>query len=375
MCHICESMGDGKIWYLNPRNYGRRLYTRRKKGVYTKHIAMDEEFGFGASSIGLIDKTLMARAEKDEKTYLEGLESLNTKFFPQLAQQVLTLEDAKKVVDLASPLGLMSCICRLGGCGREERCEEEYSCLGIGSGMFKWQRWPTRYKGGVKFVTPEEAKKWLEKWNKRGLVQMVMQYGTGYIGGICNCDYPDCYSMRRNFDYDMRYVYKGHHVAKVDYSHCTGCRKCMGRCYFSALSFETTGNRAQIDAFKCAGCGLCATVCPTDAIEMLPRADNPGIKDNWLIKGNRTMPEKVPGIRIDYTKCKTPLDCKKCLSTCPELVYWVEPIAQRVRKLKEATGEDYHVYPLYRDMCTSCMDCVKACPVGAITITEEGAAQ
>jgi len=34
---------------------------------------------------------------------------------------------------------------------------------------------------------------------------------------------------------------------------------------------------------------------------------------------------------------------------------------------KEETGA-YRVEPWFRDRCTGCMDCVKACPVNAITI-------
>jgi len=34
---------------------------------------------------------------------------------------------------------------------------------------------------------------------------------------------------------------------------------------------------------------------------------------------------------------------------------------------KKETGA-YRVEPWFRDRCTGCMDCVKACPVNAITI-------
>ena len=34
----------------------------------------------------------------------------------------------------------------------------------------------------------------------------------------------------------------------------------------------------------------------------------------------------APKIDIDHTKCTTPFDCKKCLQTCPQGVFWVLPV-------------------------------------------------
>lgn len=43
------------------------------------------------------------------------------------------------------------------------------------------------------------------------------------------------------------------------------CRKCVEACPTGALSVE--GNTLSIDPLACVGCGLCATVCPTTALE------------------------------------------------------------------------------------------------------------
>ena len=39
--------------------------------------------------------------------------------------------------------------------------------MGMGVGMLKWERWPERYKGGVKFVNIEEAKEWNHEMDRR----------------------------------------------------------------------------------------------------------------------------------------------------------------------------------------------------------------
>ncbi len=146
--------------------------------------------------------------------------------------------------------------------------------------MIKWERWPERYKGGVHFMSPDEAKAWLEKWNKRGMVHVIMTFGGTYIGGICNCDYPDCLAIRNRVDYGIGML-KGHYVAKVNYDICNGCGVCVQRCQFGAIKFEVTTDRTNIDEYKCFGCGLCQTGCPRGAIDMVERASFPALREVW----------------------------------------------------------------------------------------------
>jgi NAD-dependent dihydropyrimidine dehydrogenase PreA subunit len=42
-----------------------------------------------------------------------------------------------------------------------------------------------------------------------------------------------------------------------------------------------TTEKTNIDQFKCFGCGLCETGCPTEAIELLEREKMPGLKEEW----------------------------------------------------------------------------------------------
>ena len=77
-----------------------------------------------------------------------------------------------------------------------------------------------------------------------------------------------------------------------------------------------------------------------------------------------------PKIEIDNSKCTTPFDCKKCLVACPQAIFEVFPV--KVEKFKETDKKEPGSYALstfYIDKCTICEDCIKVCPVGAITIT------
>jgi len=275
MCQYCMTHGYGKTWYKNAMNYARQMY-KLKKGKSSKDLGRDPE---GAAAL-IIAEAVEARGLKPEE--FPRLRHMANKVAQEMVVgQVVTLEDAMTMVELASPIALMGCICRKITRGRLEDNEDSYTCMGLGIGMFKWDRWPERYKGGVHFVTVEEAKQWLTKWHKKGMVASLMTHGTPYIGGLCMCDYPDCLAIRYRLDYGINQLIKGEFVAIVDYDKCTGCGTCVERCQFGAIKFEVTIEKTNIDQFRCFGCGVCQTTCPADAITMVDRKTLPGLKEVW----------------------------------------------------------------------------------------------
>jgi len=82
------------------------------------------------------------------------------------------------------------------------------------------------------------------------------------------------------------------------------------------------------------------------------------------------LPVRLPKIDIDYSKCTVPMWCKKCLESCPQLVFSV--YCKQMARLKESDPREpgvYEVSSVRRDKCTMCNKCVEICPEGAITIT------
>lgn len=146
--------------------------------------------------------------------------------------------------------------------------------------MLKWERWPERYKGGVKFVNIDEAKEWNHEMDRRGFVHILMLFGAPFIGGFCQCDYPDCSALRSAIDFGIGPL-KSHYIAQVDYDACNSCGICAARCQWGALKFEVTTGKANIDSFKCYGCGLCETGCPRGAIKLLLRQSVPALAEVW----------------------------------------------------------------------------------------------
>lgn len=281
MCYLCNLYGEGGAWYLNPKNYARSMYKLRPPGEEPKGAEASMETGVAGGPSFVLQGLLDAIEEGDKEKYERVKQGLQEMFITLgLPCQVLPLKDAERVLELCSPIATIACLCRNWVRAVDERNELEYTCMGMGVGMLKWERWPERYKGGVKFLNTEEAKEWLRKCDKRGFVHLLMCFGAPFIGGFCQCDYPDCLALRWAVDFGIRTL-KGHHVAIVDYDACNGCGVCVQRCKFGALKFEVTTEKANIDQFKCFGCGLCETGCPRGAIELVERKSLPALVEVW----------------------------------------------------------------------------------------------
>ena len=289
MCRMCEWLGEGQIWYLNPKNYAHRMYKKRSPGKEATRSMLTSAHELPATTevkksiSDIIKDVAEARANGDVEKANRLASELNEREMERPGSQVLPLHDTFKIMDLVQgPIAAMMCICRKRTRGEEASNLQEYSCMGLGTGMLKWERWPERYRGGVEFLSPSQAKEWLEYWDTKGYVHIIMQEGQNFIGGLCNCDYPSCMPIRYRLDYGITaHLVKGEYVAKVDYERCAGCGECVGRCQFGALSFEVAIDRPNIDAFQCFGCGVCATACPRNAIELVPRKGVPALMDVW----------------------------------------------------------------------------------------------
>jgi len=280
MCWLCDQFGDSRygdgVWYLNPRNYARNMYKLRAPGEAFKGAEAGLETGAGGG--GPTQGDMLNAIENNDHAEFHRI----TDIMQARGQgsQIVPLEHADRVLELSSPIGLIACLCRKAARAIDERNEMEYTCMGMGVGMLKWERWPERYKGGVSFVNVAEAIEWNHEMDRRGFVHILMLFGAPFIGGFCQCDYPDCGALRNAVDFGIGSL-KGHDVAMVDYDKCNGCGVCAQRCQWGALKFEVTTEKANIDPFKCYGCGLCQTGCPRSAIRLVPRVEVPAVAEVW----------------------------------------------------------------------------------------------
>ena len=278
MCVWCERYAEGhERWYLNPANYARRLYKIRREEAEASGAEANPQTAGGMAAGGLDLQLALHQGDRETATRLK--DEVEGRAWVTHFGQVVTLEEISRIIDIMYPIGRMTCACRRSMRGLSD--SENFTCIGMGSGMYKWERWPETYRGGVEFLTPAETKDIVAQLNKKGYVQTVFTFGTPYIAGVCNCDYPDCSAIRSAVDMDLKVLWKGHHVARVDPERCNGCALCVARCQFKALTYSPSSDLAYIDPFQCYGCGLCRTPCRRDAISLLERASLPALANVW----------------------------------------------------------------------------------------------
>lgn len=59
-------------------------------------------------------------------------------------------------------------------------------------------------------------------------------------------------------------------TALVDEDKCAGCQLCARICPFQAIEMQTGNGRtvARVTIAQCKGCGLCSAACPSSAIDI-----------------------------------------------------------------------------------------------------------
>jgi len=262
------------------------MYSLRPPGKGPQLVAKGASRSEEVLTQGDLEKGIVDAMEEGPEAYLAAVQRMRDRFDSGGARrggyesQVMCLQEAERVLELGSPIGLLHCICRARLLAKEERNLHEYTCLGTGIGMLKWERWPERYKGGVTFVSTEQSKEWAREMNRKGFVPIIMIYGDRFVGGICMCDYPACDAIAARLDFGWHCL-KGHYVAFVDDEKCNGCGICAQRCQWGALKFNVTTGKAGIDQLRCFGCGLCETACPRTAIYLEERTKIPSLREVW----------------------------------------------------------------------------------------------
>ena len=89
---------------------------------------------------------------------------------------------------------------------------------------------------------------------------------------------------------------------------CQGCvaRPCVNTCKFGAIS--VINGKSVIDPAKCKNCGMCAQVCPYQAIQKIIVPCENACPVEAITKG------EDGHAKIDFEKC---ISCGKCVSACP----------------------------------------------------------
>jgi ferredoxin len=134
---------------------------------------------------------------------------------------------------------------------------------------------------GMETVTKEEALAQFRDYEKEGLCHSIWTFKTPFIGGICNCDRPDCLAMQMSITHRIPAMFRAEYVAVNEAYKCDGCKRCMKVCQFGAIGYSAGQKKTCIYPRRCYGCGICRSVCEKEAILLTDRVQVPVAARVW----------------------------------------------------------------------------------------------
>jgi ferredoxin len=278
MCQFCVEHGEGKRWYLQAQNYSADLNSDLERRDYVvKFISGFDEMRAKAVTAGEVIKKLPRPVARLGRKMISDHQQRNH------FGQPLPIEDVEQVLDMASSITVIPCICRMHEPNRtaDEVCvlvttQPVDSVLTEG---FK------DYDGGPELddfhkVTKEQAMGLMRACEDKGLMHSIWTFKTPFTAAICNCNVSSgCMAMKLTSTYDIKVMWRGEMVATLDADACTRCGACARVCPFSAISAGR--GSVTLHAETCWGCGICRSACEHGAISLSERTAVPSVAGLW----------------------------------------------------------------------------------------------
>ena len=194
-------------------------------------------------------------------------------------EKILDSEEAHKIIDAASYVGLMPCPCRT----RTEKlgtrqCKDKHpvgTCIVMGLlGM------ASEGLGIGRQVTHQEAKDYLDEMHTKGCVATTHNIEDNTSSIICLCCGCCCSQTRgRIFWGNPDSVATSNFFPVVDEKLCKFDGTCAEQCMFKAVTVEKENGKRWLNPELCIGCGVCAAVCKQKAVKLHRRE-----RSAWLNK-------------------------------------------------------------------------------------------
>lgn len=176
-------------------------------------------------------------------------------------------EDVLKIIEEQDVIALAPCVCRTKNRLLDEGCGKPLeTCFMFGANAKYYVD-----NEMARFIDKDEAKKIIKKNDEVGLV--MQPFNSRKAGVMCSCC-GDCCEMLGSLKKQPMpaAAVRSNYFATVESDTCTGCETCLDRCQMEAITIEV--DTAVIDLNRCIGCGLCVTTCPTQAAQLMKKAEN-----------------------------------------------------------------------------------------------------
>jgi ferredoxin len=289
MCEFCTKHGEGKKWYLAMKNYSEALLHEELTGEVKKHAGASTRLEWNYNFYKSFTQPATAEAEPVEAAEeaaetpeadapeLDEAEALEIRKAVHFGQ-VLPIEDLERVIDMVDSITRLPCGCRYITTGKTDK---RY-CFGVGIDQTGLLGDFPDASLSLEVLGKDETKRILREFDREGLIHTIWTGVTPFVIGFCNCDH-DCLAYRYAIEQDgAPTFFRGEYICRVDWDLCNGCKACMAQCQFGAMFYSSSLSRVYINPAKCYGCGVCRAACPTDAVELIPREEEPAAANLWL---------------------------------------------------------------------------------------------
>ncbi len=180
-----------------------------------------------------------------------------------LLNEIVTYDQVNSMIDNAHQYAVSNCSCRISSgknCGKPIE-----TCL-----VFDGAAKVLVDRDRARWITREEAYQILKASEEAGLVHCISNTGDRPTV-ICNCCSCCCNQLRGITElHNPNVLATSAFVAELNNDLCVGCLECLDdRCPVNAI--EEYNEIVEFEQEKCIGCGLCVSVCPTEALFMRRR--------------------------------------------------------------------------------------------------------
>lgn len=214
-----------------------------------------------------MDEFLKGYGDKYDKWRKTGSFTVSSRVIPVREsftpeQWVMPSDQVLTILKESRSFALIDCLCRI----HYNRCDKPRDvCLLIDDLADKMVS-----SGKAKRLTLYEASERLKEADKHGLIHLALFMPGHKIYALCSCCACCCHDLQLVINYKrLDLIARSDYVAETDSGLCTSCGDCIERCVFGAR--KIIDDTLMYEPERCLGCGLCVSVCPTQATEMRKR--------------------------------------------------------------------------------------------------------
>ncbi len=150
----------------------------------------------------------------------------------------------------------------------------------------------------MKTITILSGKGGVGKSSITASLALMLSKKNKIVVADCDVDAPNLALVLGIKKFDKEVGIEAAEKAVLIEEKCTGCKKCLGSCVFSAIKWDEKKNKPIFDYLRCEGCGTCGIVCPENAI-VLKKVENAKIgiveKDFPIFSGQLKIGESGSG--------------------------------------------------------------------------------